>query len=262
MRLLQIDAFTSRAFGGNPAAVCLLDREVDDLWMQRVASEMNLPETAFLTARDDGSWSLRWFTPTVEVDLCGHATLASAHALWEERLLDVNTIARFHTRSGLLTAQRDGDRIELNFPATPATETETPPRLAEALGTRALFVGYNGTDLLVEVESDAIVEALKPNLALIATVPARGVIVTAVSARADADFVSRFFAPQSGIDEDPATGSAHCTLAPFWSPRLGRTTFRALQLSARRGELAVTLDGDRVRLAGNAVTILRGELVV
>jgi len=261
MRLLQIDAFTSRPFGGNPAAVCLLDREVDDVWMQRVAAEMNLPETAFLTARDDASWSLRWFTPAVEVDLCGHATLASAHALWEERLLDANAVAQFHTGSGLLTAKRDGDRIELNFPATPAKETEAPPQLEEALGARPLFVGYNGTDLLVEVESEAIVESLTPNLALIATVPARGVIVTSAASQHDADFVSRFFAPQSGIDEDPATGSAHCTLAPFWSPRLGKTTFRALQLSARRGELLVTLDGDRVRLSGGAVTILRGELV-
>ena len=262
MRLLQIDAFTSHAFGGNPAGVCVLDRDVDDVWMQRVAMEMNLPESAFLRARDDGSWSLRWFTPTVEVDLCGHATLASAHALWQEGLLAESDIARFHTKSGLLTAWRDDDRIELNFPATPARETDTPSQLAEALGATPLFVGYNGTDLLVEVESEAIIESLAPNLAIIATLPSRGVIVTAASARHGVDFVSRFFAPQSGIDEDPATGSAHCTLAPFWAPRLGKTTFHALQLSARRGELQVTLDNDRVRLAGKAVTVLRGDLVV
>lgn len=262
MRLLQIDAFTSHAFGGNPAGVCLLDRDVDDVWMQRVAMEMNLPETAFLRARDDGSWSLRWFTPTVEVDLCGHATLASAHALWQEGLLAENDTARFHTKSGLLTASRDGDRIELNFPATPAQQTDTPSKLAEALGSTPLFVGYNGTDLLVEVESEAVIESLAPQLALIAKLPSRGVIVTSASARDGIDFVSRFFAPQSGIDEDPVTGSAHCTLAPFWSPRLNRTTFRALQLSARRGELQVTLDNDRVRLAGKAVTVFRGELVV
>jgi PhzF family phenazine biosynthesis protein len=262
MRLLQIDAFTSHPFGGNPAAVCLLDRDVDDVWMQRVAMEMNLPETAFLRGRDDGSWSLRWFTPTVEVDLCGHATLASAYALWQEGLLAETESARFHTRSGLLTATRAGELIELNFPSTPATATETPSELAEALGAQPLFVGHNGTDLLVEVESEAIIAALQLRLDLIAKLRARGVIVTAASSRVGVDFVSRFFAPQSGIDEDPATGSAHCTLAPFWAPRLGKTSFRALQLSARGGELQVTLDGDRVRLAGSAVTVLRGDLVV
>ncbi|MCU1228569.1 MAG: phenazine biosynthesis protein PhzF family [Acidobacteria bacterium] len=262
MRLLQIDAFTSLPFGGNPAAVCLLDRDVNDVWLQRVAMEMNLPETAFLRARANGSWSLRWFTPTVEVDLCGHATLASAHALWEEGILREDETARFHTRSGLLTAIRADSLIELNFPATPATEVAPPPGIAEAIGAKPRFVGQNGTDFLIEVESAEVVARLRPRLDLIAQLPARGVIVTAAAMRSGIDFVSRFFAPQSGIDEDPATGSAHCTLAPFWAPRLGKTSFHALQISPRGGELHVALDGDRVRLGGNAVTILRGELVV
>jgi PhzF family phenazine biosynthesis protein len=265
MRLLQIDAFASAPFSGNPAAVCLLDRDVDDGWMQRVAAEMNLPETAYLRRIDgDGSWSLRWFTPTMEVDLCGHATLASAHALWEERILGESDTARFQTRSGLLTAVRaEENRIELNFPATPARDAETPPQLEEALGATPLYVGSNDTDLLVEIATEAEVASLKPRLPLIAEIPLRGVIVTArASSAAGVDFVSRFFAPQSGIDEDPATGSAHCTLAPYWAPHLGKMSFHALQLSPRGGDLHVTLDGDRVRLAGRAFTVLRGELVV
>jgi PhzF family phenazine biosynthesis protein len=262
MRLLQIDAFTAHAFRGNPAAVCLVNRDVDDAWMQNVAAEMNLSETAFLRRRDDGDWSLRWFTPTIEVDLCGHATLASAHALWEEALLPADETARFHTRSGLLTAQRDGDRIELNFPTMPEQPAPTPEPLAAALGATPLYVGRNQFDLIVELASEDEIRALRPNMALLATIPVRGVIVTSRGAAAGIDFVSRFFGPASGVDEDPVTGSAHCALAPFWSSRLGKTSFVARQVSPRGGELRVVLDGDRVRLAGSAVTVFRGELAV
>lgn len=228
--------------------------------MQRVAAEMNLSETAFLKPHEDG-WSLRWFTPTVEVDLCGHATLASAHALWAERIDDGLTL-RFHTRSGLLTATREGAWIELDFPATPETRSDPPPGLLEALGAKATYVGRNKFDYLVEVGSEQEVRALTPDHARLKTIPVRGVIVTSRASGGDYDFVSRFFAPGSGIDEDPVTGSAHCSLVPFWAPRLGKSELVAYQASARGGILRVRQQGDRVRLGGRAVTVLRGELLV
>jgi PhzF family phenazine biosynthesis protein len=258
LKLLQIDAFTSEAFRGNPAAVCLLDRERDAEWMQNVAAEMNLSETAFLLPNDDG-YSLRWFTPAVEVALCGHATLASAHALWEERGL---TSARFHTKSGELTAERRGDLIELDFPATLEQPSDAPEGLLESLGVDApVYVGKNKFDYLVEVESEAIVRALDPDHARLRRIPVRGVIVTSRSSSSAIDFVSRFFAPGSGIDEDPVTGSAHCCLTPYWAAKLGKQEMVAYQASKRGGVVRVRLDGDRVKLAGNAVTVLRGELV-
>jgi PhzF family phenazine biosynthesis protein len=265
MRLLQIDAFTDAPFRGNPAAVCLLDssttgREPDDAWMQSVASEMNLSETAFLRRRDDGDWSLRWFTPAVEVDLCGHATLASAHALWEEGLLQSGDTARFQTRSGLLTAARDGEWIELNFPATPSEAAQSPEGLLESLDVQPLYVGRSRFDYLVEVGSEEEVRALQPDYGQLRRVRARGVIVTSRATTAGYDFVSRWFGPQSGVDEDPVTGSAHCTLAPNWSSRLDRSNMTAYQASPRGGVLRVALDGDRVRIAGRAVTVLRGDL--
>ncbi|HKS24635.1 MAG TPA: PhzF family phenazine biosynthesis protein [Thermoanaerobaculia bacterium] len=260
MRLIQVDAFTSEPFRGNPAAVCFLDQERDDAWMRNVAAEMNLAETAFLLPRGDG-WSLRWFTPAVEVKLCGHATLGSAHALWEEGRLGANDVARFHTLSGELTAARDGEWIELDFPAKPAQETAAPVGLLESLGVEhPRYVGRNEFDYLVEVESEDEVRALKPDLARLAEIPVRGVIVTSKAATHGVDFVSRFFAPAVGVPEDPVTGSAHCCLTPFWSARLDKTEMRALQVSARGGELRVRLDGDRVKLSGQAVTTLRGEL--
>ena len=260
MRILQIDAFTDQPFRGNPAAVCLLDRERDPEWMQNVAAEMNLSETAFLLPRNDG-WSLRWLTPTVEVDLCGHATLASAHALWEEQILGPAETARFHTRSGLLTAQRTDGWIELDFPATPEQPAEAPPRLLESLGTRApKYVGRNKFDYIVELASEEEVRAVQPDHAALRQLPVRGVIVTSRSSNAAHDFVSRFFAPGSGVDEDPVTGSAHCCLAPFWAQRLKKNEFVAYQASRRGGLLRVRLDGDRVKLGGRAVTVLRGEL--
>jgi PhzF family phenazine biosynthesis protein len=239
MRLLQIDAFTDQPFKGNPAAVCLLESERDGAWMQHVGAEMNLSETAFLLRRGDG-WSLRWFTPTVEVDLCGHATLASAHALWSERLLGEKETARFHTRSGLLTASRNGDWIELDFPATRESPAEVPPGLLESLGVNnPVYVGRNKFDYIVEVDSEEAVRALDPDHAQLRKIPVRGVIVTSRGSNGQHDFVSRFFAPGSGIDEDPVTGSAHCCLTPYWASRLGKNELVAYQASRRGGELEV-----------------------
>ena len=263
MRLLQIDAFTDAPFRGNPAAVVFLDgREPDAAWLQQVAAEMNLAETAYLQKRDDGSWSLRWFTPAVEVDLCGHATLASAHALWQEGALPPNETARFQTRSGLLTASRDGDWIVLDFPATPVEADKPSHDILDGLGVVPTFVGRTRFDAFVEVATEDEVRALQPDLAQLRRVPARGVIVTSRASAAAYDFVSRFFAPQSGIDEDPVTGSSHCALAPYWAARFGRQELTAYQASPRGGTVRVMLSGDRVRLAGNAVTVLRGELEV
>ena len=261
MRLLQIDAFTSEPFRGNPAAVCFLDRERDDKWMQDVAAEMNLAETAFLLPRGE-EWSLRWFTPTIEVDLCGHATLASAHALWEEKRLARDKEARFQTRSGVLTASRDGDFIELNFPVTPEKKIDAPSGLLEALGTKAKYIGQNKFDYLVEVDSEKTERGMKPDHAGLKKFGVRGVIVTSRSSNGKYDFVSRYFAPGAGIDEDPVTGSTHCCLTPYWSERLGKQELTAFQASSRGGVLRVRLDGDRVRIGGRAVTVLSGELRV
>lgn len=227
--------------------------------MQRVAAEMNLAETAFLEPRDDG-WSLRWFTPAVEIELCGHATLASAHALWQEGLLAHNAIARFHTLSGLLTAARADDWIELDFPSKPDERADPPAELLPALGVvDARYVGRNKFDYIVEVESEDAVRAMQPDHTRLRTIPVRGVIVTSRSS--EYDFISRFFAPGSGIDEDPVTGSAHCCLAPYWAQRLGKNEFVAYQASPRGGVVRVRLEGDRVKLGGQAVTVLRGELL-
>jgi PhzF family phenazine biosynthesis protein len=264
--VLQVDAFTAEPFAGNPAAVCLLPLPRDVTWMQKVAREMNLSETAFLVRRpgyrgEPVSYDLRWFTPTTEIDLCGHATLGSAHVLWEERHLPGEEIARFHTRSGLLTAQRKGDWIELNFPATPDVETPAPPGLADALGVTPRYVGKSRFDFLVEVDDEASVSSARPDFGRLKNLPVRGVIITSRAAASDTDFVSRFFAPAAGVDEDPVTGSAHCCLTPYWSRRLGKTSMVARQLSARGGILRVALEGDRVLMQGQAVTVLRGELM-
>jgi predicted PhzF superfamily epimerase YddE/YHI9 len=257
--LIHVDAFTDTPFAGNPAAVCLLDRPREASWMQALASELNLPETAFVLADTDG-FGLRWFTPTIEVDLCGHATLAAAHALWHEGRLAFDTTARFHTRSGLLTAARAGGWIELDFPAEPAAAAEPPAALLGALGTAATWTGRNRFDWLVEVDSAATVRALAPDLARLASVPTRGVIVTAPADDARFDFVSRFFAPRAGIPEDPVTGSAHCCLGPFWATRLGKTALTGHQASPRGGTVRVQVAGDRALLGGMAVTVFRGEL--
>jgi len=262
MRVLHIDAFTDRPFRGNPAAVVLLDRERDAAWMQQVGAEMNLSETAFLLHRGD-DWSLRWFTPAVEVDLCGHATLASAHALWSEQLLDPDETARFQTRSGLLTASLNGNLIELDFPVTLEAAADPPAGLLEALGVRKpLYVGKNKFDYLVEVESEDAVKALNPDYARLKQISVRGVIVTSRATNGQYDFVSRFFAPGSGIDEDPVTGSSHCCLTPYWAARLGKNELVAYQASPRGGLLYVRVNGDRVKIGGRAVTIFRGRLEV
>ena len=259
-RITQVDAFTDSPFTGNPAAVCILPEPVADYWMQDVAREMNLSETAFLLAHEDG-YDLRWFTPTTEVDLCGHATLASAHVLWEEGHLDPSRPARFHTRSGLLVAERRGGWIEMDFPAEPAGETPLPPQLAAALGAEPLWVGRNRFDLLVELGDEKEVRTLRPDLAALRSLTVRGIIVTSRAISERFDYVSRFFAPRVGVDEDPVTGSAHCALAPFWSGRLGREALVGYQVSSRGGVVRTRWQGDRVMLGGQAVTVMRGELV-
>ena len=255
----QVDAFTSEPFRGNPAAVCVLEEPRADDWMQAVAREMNLAETAFLRPADT-DYELRWFTPTVEVDLCGHATLASAHVLWESGRISPSGVAQFQTKSGLLTARRKDGGIELDFPATPPSSTEAPPALQEGLGAIPRYVGKSRYDYLVELDSEEAVRELRPEFRSLASLPARGVIVTAGSS-GDYDFVSRFFAPQSGVDEDPVTGSAHCCLGPYWQAKLGRDEFRAYQASARGGEVGVRVAKDRVFLLGEAVTVIRGEIL-
>lgn len=270
--LLQIDAFTAEPFRGNPAAVCLLPEPRPEAWMQQVAAEMNLSETAFLVPRRDprtDGFDLRWFTPSAEVALCGHATLASAHALWSEGRLGREDEARFHTLSGLLTARADGSWIELDFPALAASPAAPAHGLLAALGLEpeaVIATASSRFDLLVEVATPAQVAQLEPDFRQLAAVDVRGVIVTSRAAPADRDdgtepdFVSRFFAPRVGVDEDPVTGSAHCVLAPYWQQRLGRNSLRARQLSRRGGDLRVQVVGERVKLAGQAVTVLRGEL--
>lgn len=256
---LQIDAFTDRPFGGNPAAVCFLEKPADAAWMQKVAAEMNLSETAFISPGESG-FELRWFTPTVEVDLCGHATLASAHALWTEGLVDTDAEIAFHTRSGALICRYAGGSIELDFPATPAEKTEPPPGLLAALGVQPSFVGLTKFDTFVVVDTQETVRSLQPDFAALREMDVRGAIVTSRSANDAFDFVSRYFAPGAGIDEDPVTGSAHCCLGPYWGEQLGKTEMTGLQASARGGVVRVRLVGDRVVLGGQAVTVFRGTL--
>lgn len=268
-----VDAFADAPFAGNPAVVVLLERECEAGWMQSLAREMGVSETAFVCPRSafphsadsgarDAGFDLRWFTPAVEVDLCGHATLASAHALWQEGRLAPREPARFHTRSGLLTARRRDPWIEMDFPAAPAEAEEPPEGLVAALGAAIRWSGRSSVgDWLIELEDEAAVRDLAPDFARLATVPARGVIVTAPARRAAPyDFVSRFFGPAVGIDEDPVTGSAHCVLAPYWAGRFGRDAMVGYQASARGGIVRVRLTGERVILSGRAITMLRGEL--
>lgn len=258
--VVHVDAFTSDPYAGNPAAVCFLAAAREPAWMQRVASELNLSETAFLVPGGD-AFGLRWFSPRVEVDLCGHATLASAHALWETDRLARDRQARFDTKSGRLTADRRGEWIELDFPSTPTAETPAPPGLLESLRTKARRVERSRFDFLVEVDGEETVRAIAPDFGGLARIDARGIIVTSRASAPGVDFVSRFFAPAVGIDEDQATGSSHCALAVYWSTRIGKMRMSARQLSLRGGRVEVELVGERVRLAGQAVTVVRGELV-
>lgn len=260
--VIQVDAFTRQRFGGNPAAVCLLDAWLPDEEMQSIAAEMNLAETAFLVRQDVGEYNLRWMTPLIEVDLCGHATLASAHALWT-RWNESAEVIRFSTRSGELQAVRKDDSIVLDFPATPAVAAEAPDGLLESLGVRSpRFCGSNASDWLIVLGSEDEVRGLRPDFGKLRAIECRGVIVTALAnAGAEYDFVSRFFAPAAGIDEDPVTGSAHCCLAPYWCDKLDRNQLAGFQASTRGGHVGVKLAGDRVKLCGGAVTVMRGELV-
>jgi PhzF family phenazine biosynthesis protein len=258
-KITQVNAFTDTPFTGNPAAVCRLFAPADAQWMQAVAREMNLSETAFLYRHADG-YHLRWFTPTVEVDLCGHATLASAHVLWEDGLLAPHESARFHTRSGLLTAERQGSWIQIDLPVEREQPATASPKLAKALSVTPQYVGKNRWDYLVQVDSEETVRALKPDFRLLATIPMRGVMVTSRADSSEYDFVSRFFAPGSGIDEDPVTGSAHCCLGPFWETRLKKDQMLAHQVSRRGGVVRVHVKDSRVLLGGQAITVWRGEL--
>jgi predicted PhzF superfamily epimerase YddE/YHI9 len=260
IRIVTVDAFTDVAFAGNPAAVCILQQPRPEEWMRNVAREMNLAETAFLLPQDDG-YDLRWLTPSVEVDLCGHATVASAHVLWQDGHLPAGEQARFHTRSGLLTADRRGDWIELDFPVKIATVSEPPPELLPALGVEALAVAKNVFDYLVEVESEEILRGMSPDHSTLRKIPVRGVIVTARSSTPGFDFISRFFAPGSGIDEDPATGSSHTALGPYWGGKLGKSEMTGYQASARGGVVRVRLNGDRIILGGQAVTVMQAQLL-
>lgn len=264
--LLQIDAFADRPFAGNSAAVCLLEQAAPDAWMQAFAAEMNLAETAYvrpLPADDRGKrWELRWFTPEVEVPLCGHATLATAHALWSEGRAESDRSLRFLTKSGELSASRDGELIELDFPATPAAPCDSDETLLAALGIeKVLFAGRTSVqDTLLVLESAEQVRSLRPDFPRLAKLGGRGVMATATSDEQPYDFVSRFFAPAVGIDEDPVTGSAHCCLGPYWAERLGKRELVGRQLSRRGGTVRVRLAGDRAKLGGKAITIFRGSV--
>lgn len=259
MKIYQVDAFAEKPFSGNPAGVSVLNEKLDEDLMQNIAREMNLSETAFLT-KDGEGYRLRWFTPDAEVDLCGHATLAGAHILWEKGYLRKEREAKFSTKSGLLTAKMNEGWIELNFPALPEEKTEPPEGLLEALGIEASYVGKNSFDYLVEVESEEMVRTIKPDFTKLLKVPARGVIVTSRSR--EYDFVSRFFAPGVGVWEDPVTGSAHCCLGPYWQKKLNKNEFIAYQASKRGGVLRVKVIGERVLISGQAVTVLEGELLI
>lgn len=253
----EVPAFTSKPFAGNPAGVCLLPTWLPDATLQNIAAQNNLSETAFLVPHDD-DFELRWFTPGTEVDLCGHATLASAFVLFSEAGFKGDTI-RFHSKGGELSVTRAGEILELDFPSRPPQPCTAPEALIRGLGETPLQV-LKSRDYFAVFASEADVRSLKPDFASLATVDALGIIVTAPGG--DCDFVSRFFAPAAGIDEDPVTGSAHCTLIPYWAERFGKTQFFARQVSKRGGELFCRLAGDRVRIGGEAVLYLRGEIEV
>lgn len=257
MKIYQADAFTEQPYKGNPAAVCIMEEYPAERWMQDVAAEMNLAETAFLVPHNDG-YKLRWFTPNSEVDLCGHATLASAHILWEKGFIRPDQEAVFYTKSGLLSAKISDGWIQLNFPATPEVSINAPQELIEALGVKPVHTGKNVFDYLVEVEAEETVKNLQPDFTKLMRVPMRGVIVTAKSI--EYDFISRFFAPEVGIFEDPVTGSAHCCLGPYWQKKTGKDMFIAYQASERGGVLKVQVTGDRVLISGKAVTVMEGSL--
>jgi len=255
-----VDAFAERPFTGNPAAVVFLDGPRDDAWRAAVAREFNLSETAFVEPEADGAFPLRWFTPAVEVDLCGHATLAAAHALWETGRLRADAEAAFATRSGRLTARREGEFIVLDLPARPVAQAKPPAGLLAALRETPLWLGENEGVLLAEMDSEETVRRVAPDFAALAAATPKGLIVTAASRRKTYDFVSRCFFPREGIPEDPVTGSAHCALAPFWAARLGKPVLTSYQASARGGVLLLRDKGARVDAGGRALTAWTGSL--
>ena len=256
-----VDAFTHKAFRGNPAAVCIVEEDPDPDWMQLVAAEMRHSETAFLQKKADG-WNLRWFTPESEVELCGHATLAAAFVLWKTGREAAGSKLTFQTRSGPLAAWQEKTSIALDFPKVPVSPSDPPEGISGALGAPVVYAGRTRFDLFIELPTAADVCDLDPDMTALAAIPARGIIMTAAADMPEYDFVSRFFAPSVGVPEDPVTGSAHCMLVPYWSERLGKNNLYARQVSARGGELWCTLAGDRVKIAGRAVRYLKGEIIV
>jgi PhzF family phenazine biosynthesis protein len=258
-RIYTVDAFTTTRFAGNPAGVCPLAAPASEAWMQAVARELNLSETAFFYPVEDG-YHLRWFTPIVEVNLCGHATLSSAHVLFESGQASLDSTIHFHTRSGLLSAAYKDGWISLDFPARLLVPTPDVAALAAALGVEPTYTGKNVDDYLIEVSSEKTVREVQPNFSMLKSLPARGVIVTSRASTPGYDFVSRFFAPAVGIDEDPVTGSSHCCLGPYWANKLGKTDLSAYQASARGGSMRVEVKGERVDLWGQAITMLRAEM--
>lgn len=261
IEIIVVDTFTDQPFAGNPAGVCLLADEADPVWMQLVARELNLPAVAFLSPVGE-AWSIRWFTPAVELDICGHATLASASVLLAQADRPAGKKLLFHSRSGLLSAEQHESWIRLDFPATPAAEKGTPSMLRQALGVSCECVCQNQIDYLVEVESEDVVRQLRPQLNQIKLLPVRGVIVTARSADPTFDFVSRFFAPAIGLNEDQVSGSAHCTLGPFWADKLGKNELVGYQASSRGGVVRVTVFGERVSLEGESVPVMKTRLLI
>lgn len=258
-RLYLVDAFTPKPFAGNPAGVCPLDSPADVAWMQGLAAEVNASETAFFYPTGD-SYHLRWFTPTQEAPICGHATLASAHVMWEAGLLPASDTTRFDTLSGRLTVAREGDWLTMDFPANPPATIDAPEALARAVGRPIVAVAENDLDYYVELKSEEAVASFVPDLAAIAAFPKRAVVITARASRPGVDFVSRVFGPAHGIPEDPVTGSTHCALTPYWAAKLGKTALTAYQASRRGGMLRVALSADRVLISGQAVTVFSGEV--
>ena len=262
LQIATIDAFTDQPFKGNPAGVCITDTPLPVEMMQNIAAELNLSETAFVVPIGEAKWSLRWFTPAVEIELCGHATLASAHRLFEQRLVASDTLLRFQTLSGELTARKVGDKIELDFPAIVVAPFEPQAEVIKALGIAPIHSRRKGLFTLFEFESNQVVRELAPDLKSMVEQGFGKFVVTARSENPKYDLVSRFFAPGAGIDEDPVTGSAHCVLAPFWAEKLSKNILHCYQASKRGGELEVELRGDRVLMRGHAVTVMKGDLLV
>jgi len=258
--IYTVDAFTDKPFSGNPAAVCILQEMIPESLMQKIAFEMNLSETAFVLKQDD-EYSLRWFTPKAEVDLCGHATLASAHIMWQKGITDLDKPINFHTRSGLLSAEYYKGEIGLNFPAIDQKQIDYPKELVDSIGgAMPRYVGMTKWNYLIELEDENAVRRVVPKFDVMLALPGWGTIITAKAFMDGYDFVSRFFAPEKGVPEDPVTGIAHCALGPYWQKRLGKDKFKAYQASPRGGTVGVSVVGDRVLLTGHAVSVLEGEI--